>query len=206
LILKALALGLSSGIFCLGYCYPILGPIMFSSEERRGWSRAAQSLGLFLAGRLIAYLIFGLLSGLLGQRVQRIALIHRYVLPALFLLLGLTMVLYGISPNLPRWTLCRWSQRLLADRRFMLLAGFLAGINICPPFLLALSYALSLGRIGHAVLFFLFFSLSTSVFLLPFLLSPLVARFELMRKAARLVAVAAGLWFVYTALRTLTST
>ena len=70
MILKALALGLSSGIFCLGYCYPILGPIMFSSEERRGWSRAAQSLGLFLAGRLIAYLIFGLLAGLLGQRVQ----------------------------------------------------------------------------------------------------------------------------------------
>jgi hypothetical protein len=38
---------------------------------------------------------------------------------------------------------------------------------------------------------------------LPFLLSPLVARFELMRKAARLVAVVAGLWFVYLAARTL---
>ena len=85
----------------------------------------------------------------------------------------------------------------------MLLAGFLAGINICPPFLLALSYALSLAQIGRAVLFFLFFYLATSVFLLPFLLSPLVARFELMRKAARVVAVVAGLWFVYTAVRTL---
>jgi hypothetical protein len=178
---------------------------MLSRGEKSGWTGAAQRLGLFLGGRLIAYLAFGLLTGLLGQQATQLSVIHRYVLPALFLLLGAAMVFYGISPNLPHWTLCRWSQRLLADRRFMLLAGFLAGINICPPFLLALSYALSLGQIGRAVLFFLFFYLATSIFLLPFLLSPLLTRFEIMRRAARFVAMVSGLWFLTIAVRALAS-
>ena len=52
------------------------------------------------------------------------------------------------------------SMPLLAENEVMymgqpilLLAGFLAGINICPPFLLGLSYAMSIGDVGRSVLF-----------------------------------------------------
>ncbi len=204
MILKALSLGFSSGIFCLGYCYPILAPILLSketAERKRSFKSSALSLGLFLAGRLVAYALFGVLTGILGAYTKRVAFIHVYILPALFLLLGSAMVFYGISQKLPHWGLCRLTNRYIGDARFLLLAGFLAGINLCPPFLLGLSYALSIGDVGRTVLFFLFFFLATSVFLLPFIFSSLLSSFESVRKAARVTAVAAGIWFIYLAVK-----
>lgn len=77
MILKALALGFSSGIFCLGYCYPVLAPIMLSREQGL-FKKTAISLALFLLGRLTAYIIFGSLVGLLGRYVKGFPLISRF--------------------------------------------------------------------------------------------------------------------------------
>jgi len=204
--LKALLLGLSSGIFCLGTCYPILGPLLLSRRDEatpRPFAGAAASLALFLGGKLAAYLLVGLLAGLLGRSARRVAAIQTAILPSLVILLGVLLALYGLGVHLPRWGFCRWSGRLLEDRRFLFAAGFLAGVNICPPFLLAISYTVGLGAVGPAVLFFLVFYLATSVYVLPFLLAPLITRFEAVRKAARIAAVASGLWFIYLGIKAL---
>ena len=63
-IVRALSLGFSTGVFCLGFCYPILGPLLLSRRESTGGY--ARSLTLFLAGRLAAYLLFGLITGMVG--------------------------------------------------------------------------------------------------------------------------------------------
>jgi len=202
--LKALSLGLSSGVFCLGFCYPILGPLVLSrrgSTAARPLRGTALSLALFLGGRLAAYLLVGLATGLVGRRVQQVPLIQAVILPSLIMLLGVLLALYGLGVHLPHWRFCRWTRRLIEDRRFLLAAGFLAGINVCPPFLLAMSYTVGLGAVGPAVLFFAVFFLATSLHLLPFLLAPLLTRFDVVRKAARIAAVASGIWFLYLGIR-----
>jgi sulfite exporter TauE/SafE len=200
LILKALGLGFSTGLFCLGYCYPVLAPLMLSRDEP-SVTRSAASLGLFLGGRAAAYLLFGAAVGVLGRLVTATPLFQTRILPLLFFLLGTLLVLYGIFRSFPRWRLCRAAGAHLEHRGYLLLAGFLAGLNLCPPFLLALSFALSLGNIGECVLFFLVFFIATTVYLLPFLFTSLLARIELVRQAARLSAIVSGGWFVFLALR-----
>ncbi len=200
MILKALALGFSSGIFCLGYCFPVLAPIMLSREDR-AFKKTALSLGLFLLGRLIAYILFGALVGLLGRYMKGLPFFQRIIIPALYLLLGCLMILYGVIQNFPRLRLCDIGSKYFQKQGFLFVAGFLAGINLCPPFLLALSYTLGLGEIGRGVLFFFFFFLATSVYILPFLFSSFISRFNTVRSAARFTAIISGAWFIYLALK-----
>jgi sulfite exporter TauE/SafE len=203
MILKALTLGFSTGVFCLGYCYPILAPIMLSREQPKTGDRLknnVRAVALFLLGRLIAYIAFGAVIGALGHRLKTNQAVQVFIIPALFLLLGLLMVAYGVLQNFPRWQLCRMASRYFQNARFLFLMGLLAGLNLCPPFLLAMSYVLSLGEIVQGVVFFLFFFLSTSVFLIPFLFSGVLSRFHNVRVAARLTAVIAGGWFIYLGL------
>ncbi|MBA7700319.1 hypothetical protein ES703_109030 [subsurface metagenome] len=203
MILKAVVLGFSSGIFCLGYCYPILGPVMLSRRENT-FKSTALSLALFLLGRLSAYIIFGVLVGILGRYLKGIPLLYRLIIPFLYLVLGSLMILYGATQSFPQGRLCRPGSRYFQNQKFLLVVGFLAGINLCPPFLLALSYSLSLGEIGKSVLFFIFFFLATSVFMLPFLFSGLISRFNSVRAAARFTALIAGAWFIYLAAKQFT--
>jgi sulfite exporter TauE/SafE len=201
-ILRALMLGLSSGLSCLGHCFPVLAPLLLSQKQSsRGWS--ARLLLLFLLGRLTAYCLFGLLTGLLGRQIGTLPIIRSYVLPSLMLLLGLLMVLYGITQGFPRLKWCRVPSRYIQGPWLLLIVGFLTGIDLCPPFLLSLSYALTLGEVSQALIFYLFFFLATSLYVLPFLLSPLLSRFTDLRTAARGAAVIAGLWFAYLAVRKL---
>ena len=207
MILKAVVLGFSSGIFCLGYCYPILGPVMLSRRENT-FKSTALSLALFLLGRLSAYIIFGvlvgILVGILGRYLKGIPLLTRLIIPLLYLVLGSLMILYGATQSFPQGRLCRPGSRYFQNQKFLLVVGFLAGINLCPPFLLALSYSLSLGEIGKSVLFFIFFFLATSVFMLPFLFSGFISRFNSVRAAARFTALIAGAWFIYLAAKQFT--
>jgi len=202
MIIKALTLGFSTGFFCLGYCIPIVGPFMLSKKDST-LKGSASALGLFIAGRLIAYIIFGLFVGLLGYHTKNMAILHAKVVPVIFILLGCIMILYGAAKILPNHNSCSLSQKYL-DRPWHLFAlGILAGINICPPFLLALSYAFSLKAVGKSTLFFLLFFVATSVFLLPLLFSGAVSRFKDVRIAARITAIIAGGWFIISALRRL---
>ena len=199
MILAAVTLGFSTGAFCLGYCYPILGPIMLSGKNR-SFKRSVIELGLFLLGRLTAYLVFGLLVGLFGRYLREVLVFHTTVLPSLFLVLGGIMVLFGFVQIMPHLGFCRFCQRFVEAWWSMLLVGFLAGLNLCPPFLLAAASAIELGNVASSILFFLFFFLATSLFLLPFIFSGLVARFKDVRSAARVTAVISGIWFIYQGL------
>jgi sulfite exporter TauE/SafE len=196
MILKGLALGFSTGIFCLGFCFPILGPLILSREDAtiRGTSL---SLSLFIFGRLAAYLIFGLFVGILGQYAKEALFFQTIVIPALFIVLGIVMIVYGLVQIFPHAALCRMAKKRISKSRSFFIVGFLAGINVCPPFLLALSYAMSVGAIAKSMIFFLFFFIATTMFFLPFLFSGMISRFEEVRIAARITAVIAGCWFIF---------
>ena len=200
MILKALALGFSTGIFCLGFCFPILGPLFLSRGEAT-IKETSQSLILFIFGRLAAYLLFGFFVGVLGQYAKEALFFQIKVIPALFIVLGIVMILYGMVQFFPHFSLCRITKKQFFKSQSFFVIGFLAGMNVCPPFLLALSVALSFGEIVKSMIFFLFFFFATTIFFLPLLFSGMVSRFEEVRTAARITAVIAGTWFLFLGLQ-----
>ena len=192
-------LGLSTGIFCLGYCFPVLAPFMLSNKSSAIKNQIAP-LAFFILGRFLSYIIFGIIFGLIGYYSKDFRLFHNIIIPFSFIILGTIMILYGFVKSLPHLKLCNIAKRFYSDSQHFFIIGFLVGINLCPPFLLAISYVLSVGKVFESVIFFFFFFLATTVFFLPFLFSGLVSRFEDVRVAARITSVIVGGWFVYFAI------
>jgi len=198
---KALLLGLSTGLFCAGFCLPLVGPLLLA-DERAGMRRSAARIGQFLAGRLVAYLLFGLVFGALGGYLGRVWASKPVLLPFIYGALGLLMIAYGLVQSFPHLGLCRAVSPRIRSGWYLAVVGFLAGINICPPFLLAVTTVMDMGGALRGALFFSVFFLATSVYLLPLFFSGLVSRFASVRFAARVAAVASGLYFIVLALRT----
>ncbi|MBL7081685.1 MAG: sulfite exporter TauE/SafE family protein, partial [Candidatus Omnitrophica bacterium] len=90
MIFSAIALGLSMGCLCLGHCLPILAPLMLSREGATV-KDSSLYLGLFLLGKFISYLLFGLIVGVLGQYAIRPIFLQNTIIPVLFLILGIFM-------------------------------------------------------------------------------------------------------------------
>lgn len=58
--MQAFLLGLSNGAVCLAYCAPVLIPYLLGEGKRI--SRNFAVLIRFLAGRLLGYLLFGIMA------------------------------------------------------------------------------------------------------------------------------------------------
>jgi sulfite exporter TauE/SafE len=159
-IAQGLLLGLSSGIFCLATCAPVFVPYMIS--EDRQLKQNVRVLGELSLGRLIAYLLFGLIVGYLGVSLEGPAM--NKVVGLAMVLLSFMMAFYFVTRKWPELGICHIVNRKYLN--FPLLFGFLTGINICPPFLLVSSAAIALGSVPGSVLMFGGFFLGTSVYLL----------------------------------------
>jgi len=116
LVTKALLLGLSTGLFCAGFCVPLVGPLLLSDEPVRrppifnpqsSVLRSASRVLLFLAGRLVAYLLFGLVFGALGGILSRVWGIKAVLLPLLYATLGVLMIVYALVQSFPHIGFCR---------------------------------------------------------------------------------------------------
>ncbi|MBI3088462.1 MAG: sulfite exporter TauE/SafE family protein [Candidatus Omnitrophica bacterium] len=198
LIAEGWLLGLSTGPYCLGACMPFMIPYLFA-EGRPTWSANARVIGEFLLGRFLAYLLFGAGVGWIGGWLK-----PHLTQQAASLALGATaalMLLYALVKSLPHWTLCAWALRRLPMVRMPVALGFLIGINICPPFLVAVARLLQVGGLTSGAVFFLGFFAGTSLYTLPLLgVSPLtrVPRFQ---RIGTLSAVLVGGYYLAVALR-----
>jgi sulfite exporter TauE/SafE len=192
-VARALLLGLAAGPVCAAFCLPALAPLLISAPTPSVKGSAAKILP-FALGRLAGYLAFGLVLGLLGIR-------GRYPhFSAAYVVLGALMVLYGLVQSFPHWGLCRLLIPRLESAWYLLLLGLTTGLNLCPPFLLAAVAAAELGQPLAGVVFFAVFFVGTSVWLLPLLFTGLLAKFRPVRLAGRILAVIAGLWFIWLGL------
>ena len=84
----------------------------------------------------------------------------------------------------------------MQNPRFPWLFGFLTGINICPPFLLAISCALGQGNMSGGMLFFGGFFAGTSAYLVLLLPLGYLGRWQNMRQIALIVALLSGVFFL----------
>lgn len=199
MILKAFILGLSTGGFCMGYCAPVLIGLLFSRQEQQ-WIGNLKSLGLFLAGRLIAYLLFGVISFLLGEMFKG-NLIFLSLFPIGETLLGGLMLMYAIRMNFPHWQFCHHALKWSESRWTLFAAGIFTGMNLCPPFILAVGTAMRSGSLFNSLVFFFFFFIATSLYLLPFAFTNLASRSENIRSAARIVCGLTGAWLILSGLK-----
>lgn len=199
---KALLLGLSTGPFCLGYCLPVLFPLACAGGRGAAPGRL-RMLGEFSLGRLVAYLAFGALVGYLGGRVEHPALAT--VSGAGLVMLSLLMIAYGFVTAFPKLGLCARLGPLLPVRYLPLGLGFLTGLNVCPPFLMAVGYVFTMGRAVSGLAFFAVYFLVTTLWLLPVAWVGAAARIEPVRWIAQLSAIAAGVLFLWMGLGILAS-
>lgn len=199
MIIKAFALGLSTGAFCTGFCAPVLMGLLLSRKEEN-WKGSAFSLALFLSGRLIAYLFFGVITFVIGEIFRGREIFIR-LLPIGEVLLGLLMLIYCIYTNFPHISMCRGVFKLSESRGTLFLAGIFTGMNLCPPFILAVGTAMESESLIDSILFFFFFFIATSLYLLPFIFSGLASRHDNIRTAARIICGLTGLWLIISGLR-----
>ncbi|MEK7477124.1 MAG: sulfite exporter TauE/SafE family protein [Candidatus Coatesbacteria bacterium] len=191
-LLEGAALGLSTGGYCLAGCVPFLLPF-FLSEERR-WARDLRLMGEFLAGRLVAYLLFGALFGWLGEYARD--LVSPRVVGVLLLVTSAMLIAFGIARSFPSAGLCAAVARSRLLGRFPFVVGFLLGLNVCPPFLVGVSALVALGTVGRALAFSTGFFLTTTLFLLPVAAAARLSRFPSLRDVAQAASVLTGLYFL----------
>ncbi|MCL5110776.1 MAG: sulfite exporter TauE/SafE family protein [Chloroflexi bacterium] len=195
LLWQGLLLGLSTGLFCLGACAPALVPALLVGQ--RGWRGSAAVVAQVAGGRLLAYLIFGAAVGALGTALDPGSQALRRLGGVAMLLLALVLAahLAGLGPRVATLPVCR----LLPARVFRApwAFGFLTGLSVCPPFLLALATALGAGGPLEGALFFAAFFAGTALYLLPLVPLGALGRWEAPRLVGRIAGMlAAGLFAV----------
>jgi hypothetical protein len=222
-------LGLANGITCVASCAPVMIPL-FLGEGRRvkqnGWL-----LAQFLLGRLVGYLLFGALAWITGRLIFQGVGPSGVVLGGVSLLMGGLLLLYGLgefihlpfaslqanlataqgnSPSplvshfscpVPPRQVRQWLR--FAPALFPLALGFLTGLNLCLPFIVAFTGAAGQASLLGSLLFFAAFFVGTAIFFLPFPFVGAFQRVQGLRTIGKFAAIFVALYYLYTGLITL---
>lgn len=186
-LINGLLLGLSTGVFCFSYCAPIFLPQLISEKDKyKGWSVFLK----FNLGRLLAYAIFGAVFGWLGSQVHA-QFLQNFTRP-IMIVLSILLILYGLGLTLPKLRWCAWIKKA----QLPFISGFLLGINICPPFLLALTYNFQQAGVISGIIFFIMFFIGTTIYLIPLTFFGILSKTKWIRQSARLAAIIIGFVFL----------
>jgi sulfite exporter TauE/SafE len=93
--MEGFLLGLASGITCVASCAPVMLPLFMGQGRRvgqNGWL-----LAQFLLGRLVGYLLFGLLAGLAGRMILRAGGPAGILFGGIYFLMGALLLLFGMA-------------------------------------------------------------------------------------------------------------
>jgi sulfite exporter TauE/SafE len=188
--LEPFLLGLSSGVFCVTTCLPFMGPVM-AFENRP----ARRNLGIFfqfMSGRFFGYILFGALFGSLGKGIG--AKTAEAIGASCLAVLSVLLILYAAGWIKEKKESCGG---IFGTGRTLFLIGFLTGVNVCPPFLMALSAVLTLQSVAGGIIFFIIFFFGTSIYFLPMLFLGPLAKWNKLRIVSRAVGLTTGCFFLY---------
>ncbi len=190
---EAFILGLSMGPACLGYCSPVFVPLV-AAEKHSTWQGAARVVGLFLLGRLAGYSLVGITVGVLGTFFLNG--VSATVWGVVRLFMGMLMILFGMTVDGAgmKWCPDRWKGR--KSLLFSASLGLLTGLNLCPPFGVAIAGAAATASVAKALYYFWAFFAGTAIYFAPFVLMSPIARKEAFRQVARICLFLAGTWLV----------
>jgi hypothetical protein len=187
--MEGFLLGLANNFACLGVCLPVILPYLLT-----GTTKPAYPIALFMAGRLLSYLIFGLFAGLAG--IYLFQRLDPRVFPALLIVLSLWLILFSVGKLTETRGSCGWISKWFKGRFYPFYAGALVGINICPPFMLGFARAIEMQSILRPMIFFLGFFFGSSLWLIPFLFTGKLTGSNSVRMIGRLASFLAGVWYL----------
>ncbi len=193
-------LGLGTGAVCLAYCGPVIVP--FIMGEGKTISGNMVSLALFLTGRLLAYLLIGLLVGLLGNTLLQNFAGKTVFLGVLYIILALLLIVYGFFRVRE---VCLGHRAVDLNKHFgnrfplivPVFGGLVTGVNLCPPLLLAITNAMETGKLGSSLIFFFMFFLGTTLYFIPVPFIGFFRRHQVLRIIGKFAAILAGLLYLY---------
>ena len=161
LIATGLSLGFSASTSCTTVCLPVLLPYL-ASDKNTGFLRGLNTILLFTLGRMIAYMLLGIVVVFLIGSAD----ISPWLVPAVTLLLGLVLFSYGLHTlgafQLSTKPVVRACEAV-SSRRPPFVMGLLVGSRPCMPLVAALLYSISLAGIGQVIIFMFFFGLASSL-------------------------------------------
>jgi len=190
-------LGLANGTTCLAFCAPALIP--FLMHEGQTVRQNLVTLAKFLGGRMGGYLIFGLLAWATGSLLAGAASYEGLLIGIAYVGLSVLLLVAVLRKKAPagscafegaRATLSRWPALLPVGM------GFLAGLKICPPLLLAFTGAASTGTLVGSLVFFLAFFLGTSVYFIPLPFLGVFRRVSALQIVGKFAAVIMALYYL----------
>jgi len=185
-------LGLSVGLYCFAYCLPFVGSYLVS--EKRQTRENFKVILQFIGGRFVGYLLFGAFFGYLGEKIDN-PTINLILIIALIVLSGF-LILHALGLLKPAWSCAPKIKK--HRQKFPLAMGFLLGVNLCPPFLISLTYVLTLGNLLKGIIYFLMFFIGTSLYFLPMTFLGFLNRMKEFRLMARVAALIVGFsFFIY---------
>ncbi len=197
---EGFALGASTGIACAGTCVPFLVPYLMT-DERTKIRECAGLLFQFLSGRLLAYVLFGLVAGWLGGQLR--PYVSETIRAWALIVTAVLLLFTSLKGHSSAGTFCvaSFSKKISPKTPFFL--GVLLGLNICPPFLLGMARLAEYGTATAGALFFTAFFAASSFYLIPFFIfKPLVAG-QRVRFIGRTVSALVGLWYLGTGITAL---
>ncbi|MCX7030974.1 MAG: sulfite exporter TauE/SafE family protein [Spirochaetes bacterium] len=194
---QGLLLGLANGTSCLTLCAPVLVPFLLS--EGNTIRRNVVTLLEFLGGRLVGYLLFGLLAWVVGGLLASTGGSQALLIGGAYVGLSV-LLLVAVFRKKPASGACPAAEAPVRLRRWPALIpagmGLLAGLKVCPPMLLAFTDAAGTGTLGGSLLLFVTFFLGTSLYFLPLPLLGAFTRMPDLRIVGKFAAVIVALYYL----------
>jgi sulfite exporter TauE/SafE len=196
--MQGFLLGLANGTSCLAFCAPALIP--FFMHEGQGVRQNLVTLFKFLGGRMGGYLLIGLLAWGAGSLLSGAAGYERLLIGIAYVGLAALLLVAVLRKKAPagacafegaRARLSRWPALLPVGM------GFLAGLKICPPLLLAFTGAASAGSLAGSLVFFLAFFLGTSVYFIPIPFLGVFRRVSALQIVGQFAAVIVAVYYLF---------
>lgn len=190
-------LGLANGTSCLALCAPVLVPFLLSEGEDVRHNLA--TLLQFLGGRLLGYLLFGVLAWAVGGLLPAAGGLQALLIGATYVGLSILLLAAVFRKRVPAGA-CALSQAHARFRRWPALIpagiGLMAGLKVCPPLLLAFTGAARSGTLGASLLLFVTFFLGTSLYFLPLPLLGAFTRMPDLRIVGKFAAAIVALYYL----------
>ncbi len=191
---EGVTLGLALGPSCLITCIPIFLPIIM--QKKQSMKEGVKAVISFSSGRFISYAAFGAISGLAGAEFSRHFPNKNYIVSVSYLLIAAYLIYSAVIRGKEEKGRCS-AGILTSAAGHPVILGMLTGINICPPFLAALTRSFGRGNAVEGILLFTGFFFGTTVYLLPMSMLSHFTRKKVFRMTGVFFSIIMGFWFVF---------
>lgn len=199
MMLQGFVLGISTGIYCICACTPVLLPIIIADGKSIG--NSFRMVMQYLVGRMSAYTLVGALTIALGQRMTSCTA-GRMMAAIALIALAVILMVHALKVNFPQLRICSFQPqthvlKLLskASMNIPFIAGFVVGMNACPPVLIAYTFALTTWHVLTSLTFLGSFLAGTALLALPTSFAWLLGKLPSLKGMAQAAILLSALWF-----------